>query len=121
MVIRTLTNSAEDYKQFLPVIQEFRPTHLTYEQFKAVFLHRHFHGNHTFVAVVNDRIVGSASVVLEEKFIHDGGIVGHIEDVIVCKDYRHQGIGEELVKHCSKFAQERGAYKVILDCDPTLE
>ncbi len=37
------------------------------------------------VALIDGRIVGAATLLLESKFIHDGGIVGHIEDVVVDK------------------------------------
>ena len=35
------------------------------------------------VAELNGKIVGSTTLLIEQKFIHKGGIVGHIEDVVV--------------------------------------
>jgi glucosamine-phosphate N-acetyltransferase len=36
-----------------------------------------------FVAVSDDsEIIGSTTLLIEQKFIHDGGKVGHIEDVV---------------------------------------
>ena len=35
------------------------------------------------VAIDNKKIVGSTTLFIEQKFIHDGGLVGHIEDVVV--------------------------------------
>ena len=45
------------------------------------------------VAIDDEKIVGSTTLFIEQKFIHDGGLVGHIEDVVVRKDYEGRGIG----------------------------
>ena len=39
-----------------------------------------------YVAVDDGKIVGSTTLFIEQKFIHDGGLVGHIEHVVVRKD-----------------------------------
>ena len=39
------------------------------------------------VAIDDSKIVGSTTLLIEQKFIHEGGLVGHIEDVVVRKDY----------------------------------
>ena len=45
------------------------------------------------VALDGNKIVGSTTLLIEQKFIHNGGRVGHIEDVVVRKDYEGRGIG----------------------------
>ena len=45
------------------------------------------------VAIDDKKIIGTTTLFIEQKFIHDGGLVGHIEDVVVKKDYEGQGIG----------------------------
>ena len=45
------------------------------------------------VAELDGKIVGSTTLLIESKFIHDGGLVGHIEDVVVNKEYQGQKIG----------------------------
>ena len=37
-------------------------------------------------------IIGSTTLLIEQKFIHDGGKVGHIEDVVTRKGYEGFGI-----------------------------
>ncbi len=73
--------------------------------------------NHIIVvAELDGKIVGSTTLLIEQKFIHDGGLVGHIEDVVVNKDFQGQKIGEEIMKHILEIAKNRGCYKTILDC-----
>ena len=69
-----------------------------------------------FVAEDEGKIIGTATLLLERKFIHAGGIVGHIENVVVKKEYQRQGIGGKLVAHAIVYAKENACYKVILDC-----
>jgi glucosamine-phosphate N-acetyltransferase len=61
-----------------------------------------------YVAVGNNgQIIGSITLLVEQKFIHNGGKVGHIEDVVTRKEYSGKGVGSSLVQKC---------YKLILDC-----
>jgi len=73
-------------------------------------------GVRTYVACVGDKVVGTASLLIERKFIHRGGLVGHIEDVAVRRDVEHKGIGTALVRHAMEEARRLGCYKVILNC-----
>ena len=68
------------------------------------------------VAVDDNKIVGSTTLLIEQKFIHDGGLVGHIEDVVVRKNYEGNGIGIKLVTSLLERAKEKNCYKTILDC-----
>ena len=68
------------------------------------------------VAVLDGKIVGSTTLLIETKFIHKGGKVGHIEDVVVDKKYQKNGIGEKIIEHLLKIAKDNGCYKTILDC-----
>ena len=69
------------------------------------------------VAEVDGKIVGSTTLLIEQKFIHEGGIVGHIEDVVVKKEFEGQGIGMNLVLSLLDVAKERKCYKTILNCE----
>ena len=67
------------------------------------------------IAEVDGKIVGTTTLLIEPKFIHKGGLVGHIEDVVVDKDFQGQKIGEKIMKYLLEFAKNRGCYKTILD------
>jgi len=70
-----------------------------------------------FVAVLDDgNVIGSITILIEKKFIHNCGKVAHIEDVVTRKGFEGKGIGSALVKKAVEFAATRGCYKVILDC-----
>ena len=69
-----------------------------------------------YVAVLDSKIIGATTLLIEQKFIHDGGLVGHIEDVVVRKEYQGSGIGQKLVKSLLEYAKKKGCYKIILDC-----
>ncbi|MDE1831669.1 MAG: GNAT family N-acetyltransferase [Thaumarchaeota archaeon] len=73
-----------------------------------------------YVAVDNSEIIGSASILIEQKFIHGGGKVGHIEDVTVRKEFQGKGVGNQIVVALLKYAQKQGCYKTILDCTDEL-
>ncbi len=68
------------------------------------------------VAELDGKIVGSTTLIIEPKFIHNGGMVGHIEDVVVNKDFQGKKIGEKIMKYLIEIAKNRGCYKTILDC-----
>jgi len=68
------------------------------------------------VAELDGKIVGTTTLLIEPKFIHRGGLVGHIEDVVVDKNFEGQKIGEKIMKYILEFAKNRGCYKTILDC-----
>ena len=72
------------------------------------------------VAELDGKIVGSTTLLIEQKFIHEGGFVGHIEDVVVKKEFEGQGIGMKLVLSLLDVANEKKCYKTILNCEDTL-
>lgn len=68
------------------------------------------------VAEVDGKIVGSTTLLIEQKFIHQGGLVGHIEDVVVDRNFQGKKIGEKIMKYLLEIAKNQGCYKTILDC-----
>ncbi|KEQ56334.1 glucosamine-phosphate N-acetyltransferase protein [Marine Group I thaumarchaeote SCGC AAA799-E16] len=68
------------------------------------------------VAEIDGKVVGSTTLLIEQKFIHNGGRVGHIEDVVVDKNFQGQKIGEKIMKYLLEIAKKQGCYKTILDC-----
>ena len=68
------------------------------------------------IAELDGKIVGSSTMFIEQKFIHEGGLVGHIEDVVVRKGFERKQIGQKIIESLLLVAKNRGCYKTILDC-----
>jgi GNAT superfamily N-acetyltransferase len=69
-----------------------------------------------FVHKPTDELVAAATLFVERKLIHAGGIAGHIEDVVVAPQCRGTGIGLRLVSGLKELGDLVGCYKTILDC-----
>jgi glucosamine-phosphate N-acetyltransferase len=54
------------------------------------------------------------------KFIHEAGIRGRIEDVVVHHDYRSKGLARHLNEIAIKLAKQKGVYKLSLECKDEL-
>jgi len=78
-------------------------------------------GNDTHIFVAReDEIIGSVSVIIEQKIIHEGSKVAHIEDVVTRKGHEGKGVATAILKEVVEYARKRGCYKVLLDCDGQL-
>ena len=117
LIIRELEK--EDFKKgFLQTMDTLRESSNISED-KALEIFRNIQLNQKhiiIVAEINGRIVGATTLLIEPKFIHQGGIVGHIEDVVVDKEFQGQKIGEKIVKYVLGIAKNNDCYKTILDC-----
>ncbi|CAB4252460.1 similar to Saccharomyces cerevisiae YFL017C GNA1 Evolutionarily conserved glucosamine-6- phosphate acetyltransferase required for multiple cell cycle events including passage through START [Maudiozyma barnettii] len=73
----------------------------------------------TFVitAKETEKVAAIGTVFVEKKIIHNGGLVGHIEDIAVNSDFRGQKLGKVLINYLSSIGKQLGCYKIILDCD----
>ena len=69
-----------------------------------------------FVVEDEGKIVGATTLLVEQKFIHNGGRLGHIEDVATRKGWERKGIGSAVVMFAIAEARKEGCYKVVLDC-----
>ena len=77
--------------------------------------------NNNIYVYVDNEIKGLVTLIIEQKLIHGGKCVGHIEDLVVDKNFSGNGIARELVNHCVKIAESNNCYKIILDCSESLE
>ncbi|KAL2106005.1 hypothetical protein VUR80DRAFT_7423 [Thermomyces stellatus] len=78
-----------------------------------------------YILVVEDTsrgvIVGTGSLIVERKFIHNLGQVGHIEDIAVAKDQQGKKLGLRIIQALDYIAEQVGCYKSILDCSEANE
>jgi glucosamine-phosphate N-acetyltransferase len=117
LIIRLM--DATDLKRgFLAALSSLKSPDLSDEKAIEIFRSRMRSRVQTYVALMDDRVAGTVSLLMEPKFIHNGGLVGHIEDVAVHVAYQHHGVGAALVQHVLEVCRQAGCYKVILDCEP---
>lgn len=64
------------------------------------------------------KVVATGMLLVEAKVIHEGGKVGHIEDISVAKSQQGKKLGLAMITGLTQLASEAGCYKVILDCSP---
>ncbi|KAI0107907.1 acetyltransferase [Hypoxylon sp. NC0597] len=78
-----------------------------------------------YVLVIEDttkgKIVGTGALLVERKFIHSLGLVGHIEDIAVAKDQQGKKLGLRVIQALDFIAEKVGCYKTILDCSEANE
>lgn len=101
---------------FLETLASLAEVDLTPERAAEVLRARLRAGVRTYVACSGEEVIGTAALLVEQKFIHGGGRVGHIEDVAVRRGCQEHGVGSALVRHATEQARRLGCYKVILDC-----
>ncbi len=113
--IRSL-EEADFAKGFLEALGSLSDVGLSPAEAADIWRQRTAAGIHSIVAEVDGRVVGTASLIVEKKYIHRGGLVGHIEDVAVNADHWRKGIGTALVDQLTRLAESLNCYKVILNC-----
>jgi glucosamine-phosphate N-acetyltransferase len=70
--------------------------------------------------ITKNTIVSIGSLIIETKFIHNCGKVGHIEDIVVDRNWRGKGLGKMMINYLSKLSDELKCYKCILNCSNDL-
>ena len=61
---------------------------------------------------------GSRRIIAMARVISDGASDAYIQDVVVLENYRHHGIGRELIRRLTRFCVERGIEWIGLVAEP---
>ena len=111
----------EDYdKQYLNLLQQLTtidPDKITKDEFNSFI--DNLNNNHLIFVIEHQEtheIIGSATLLVEHKLIHNMGIVCHIEDVVIDNNFRGENLGKRLINELIRISKEINCYKVILDC-----
>jgi len=108
------------YKNYIYLLQHLtivNPEEITVTQFNTFI--ENLCDNHSIYVledIDNHVIIGTITLLIEAKIIHNMGKVAHIEDVVVDPNYRGTNLGKKLVKNVTDIAREANCYKIILDC-----
>lgn len=108
----------KDYIKYLKLINEFRPTEFTYNNF-CNFINNPY--INVWIMEENYELIATGTLVMEQKLIHNFGILGHIEDIYVAKKFRSNSYGIKMVNYLVNQAKEKKCYKVILNCEEKLQ
>jgi len=115
--------SEENYDSIIKLynlLSKVDKTLFTYENMIEYF--HSLHPSHNIYAyIMNNKIVGLITLLIEPKIIHNGKFVGHIEDLVVDADYRKMSVASKLIDYVIVISKLNNCYKVILDCVPELE
>jgi len=72
-----------------------------------------------YILVICDKdgwVVGTGSLIVERKFIHGLGLVGHVEDISVRRDQQGKKLGLKLIQALEGVGRAVGCYKVWDSC-----
>ncbi len=118
MSIRSLKKS-DNKKHFCNLLSQLTYTgNISEEQFLEKYYRIKSNQNYYICVIEIDKnIIAAGTLFIEDKFIHDCGTVGHIEDIIVDKDQRGKNFGKNIINHLIDKARECGCYKIILNCN----
>ncbi|XP_059611697.1 probable glucosamine 6-phosphate N-acetyltransferase isoform X2 [Phlebotomus argentipes] len=119
MKVRPLQEGDYD-RGFLELLSQLTKVgNISKGQFLMQFARMRASGDY-YVTVIEDtrinRIIGSATLVLEHKFIHECSVRGRLEDVVVNNTYRGKQLGKLIVVTVNLLAQHLGCYKMSLEC-----
>lgn len=110
--------SIHHYAVFIALLNEFRSTHLSFSQFQDLLSAISTSQIILLFDKQTNQLIGTGTLLIEQKFIHDGGKVAHIEDIVIAKKYRGQHFGMILVEELIARSKNEGCYKAILNCHP---
>ena len=113
--------SKNDYLQYTNLLNEFRPCNLNKDHFVTIY-REIFQKGQIWLLIddITKKIIATGTLLFEQKFINNGGIVAHIEDVIISKEEKGKGYGTYLLEHLINKSREKKCYKIILNCSPEL-
>jgi len=104
-----------DYNDFFNLISEFRNTNFSLSDYTSFLNEKK--NLEIWVYEYDGLICGTATLFIEQKFIHNMGKVGHIEDVIISDKYRGYGFGKNLIKFLIERGKNLECYKLVLTCN----
>ncbi len=103
-----------DYNNYLELINDFRETYFTEEDFINIL--DNLHNIKIYVIEKDSKLVASATLNIEQKFIHNCGKLAHVEDVCVKKEFRNSGYGKIIINKLIEEAKNMKCYKITLYC-----
>lgn len=108
---------SKDYLLLLKQLTIIEPENINQREFNY-FLDT-LNSKHNIIVIENlntNKIIGTITLFIEYKIIHNMGSVCHIEDLVVDSTFRGYGIGKKLIEKVIEYSKQMKCYKTILDC-----
>ena len=103
------------YLDLLSQLTEVNKNKITYQKF-CNFIDT-LNENHIIIVItINNKLVASGTLLIENKIIHGISKVGHIEGIVVDGNSRGLGLGKHIINYITNLAEKNECYKVILNC-----
>lgn len=120
MSLESLT--LKDQEIYIKLIKQLSPFNynITNEQFDD-YLKSLPSNQKIYLLKIYDKIVGCGSILYYYKISHNFKMVGHIEDIVVDKEYRGMKYGKLLLDLLKEKCNENNCYKIILNCKDKYE
>tara|TARA_B110000037_G_scaffold216556_1_gene275916 strand:+ start:2542 stop:2943 length:402 start_codon:yes stop_codon:yes gene_type:complete len=94
---------------------------LSYDKYNY-FIENVLNDNHIMILLFeNNNIIGTGTLLIEEKLTNGGYKCGHIENVLINKKYRGNKYGQKLIHYLVDLAKKKKCYRVVLICKKELE
>jgi GNAT superfamily N-acetyltransferase len=74
-----------------------------------------------YTAVYRGQIVGTFALLIMDNLAHMGAPSGIVEDVVVHEDFRHRGIGRQMMAYAMDICRAKGCYKLVLSSNQKRE
>lgn len=121
--IKTIELTEANYNQICELYSNFKKINknvLSFNKLKEII--KKLPDNHNiYVFLKDNEIIGAITLIIEQKIIHDGKCVGHIEDFVIKHEHRKTEVSRLLLNYVKILCEQNNCYKIILDCNPLLE
>lgn len=108
-------NIDSDSKEVKEILESSFNTKVSFRNYKKGYSNKEI-----YVLENRGSIVGVATLIIIDKFIHDSGCMVLIEDVAIKQSNRSNGYGSIIVNDLVGKAKNRDCYKIILNCEDSL-
>lgn len=110
MIIRKIL--LKDYIEYIKLVD----SNITLEYFTN-FINNILNDNHIILVIENNNeLIGTGTLLIEEKMTYDGCKLGHIENIFIHENNRGLNLGSKLLNELIKIAK-KCCYCIDLNCN----
>ena len=114
MIMRNIVVS--DYEKYKNLIK----SNISYDYFTN-FINNILNSNHIILVIEeNNNLVGTGTLLIEEKMTYGGCKMAHIENILIEENSRGKNYGTSLINYIINISKTKGCYRIDLNCDNNL-